>query len=179
MNAYLKEAFNKGLAAAKKNAIPAIALQILAVALIVSYYNVPHVRAALDRVGIWNVEWSPWFGMILTMCFGGVIPLTIEAFQAWRSGEKQRNVLQVAFTLLVWGVCGFVAVHFYALQAQLFGDDQKVSTIIKKVLVDQFIYVPLYVTPSPFLSSKVICPVSSNSFIQYGASSYFCSWVEY
>lgn len=147
MRSYLNEAFVKGGKAAKKNFIPGICLQVLAVSLILCYYNLPSVQRALDQVGNWNTQWSPWFAILTTMFFGGVIPLSIEALQARREGREFKSLLQVLFTLAVWALNGLLVVLFYDLQARLFGNDQEIGTIIKKVLVDQFLYVPLHVVP--------------------------------
>lgn len=147
MKSYLSVALKKGLSAAKKNAVAGIFLQIIAVTLIILYYKNAAVKQFLDQVGVWNVQWSPWFGVIMTTLFGGVIPLLIEAFQARRTGRNQKTLLQIITTLLLWASNGFIVVKFYEFQAGLFGDAQDFLTVLKKVLVDQFIYVPLYIIP--------------------------------
>ena len=147
MKQYLGEAIRKGGYAAKQNLWPAIVLQVLAVALIFGYYNVSVVRSSLDRVGALNVGWSPWFAVMMTMVFAGVIPLTVEAFRAKFKGNSQRSIAQVVFTLLVWAMNGLITDRFYVLQSKVFGDELSFLTVLKKVLVDQFIWVPIYAVP--------------------------------
>lgn len=146
MKAYIREAMVKGGAAARRNIVPAVTLQLLAVLLIIGYYNVSSVREGLDQIGRWNMDWSPGFAIVMTMIFGGGIPLLVEAFQSGRG--EQKTVSQVLFTLLLWALNGAMVCWFYQLQALMFGSEQDIPTVVKKVLVDQFVYVPVYVVPT-------------------------------
>ncbi len=136
-----------GVAAAKKNAVPAVTLQVLALSLIIGYYNIEGLRDALDAIGDLNTHYSPWFAIAMTMVFGGVIPLIIESFQRKKVSIPQRSYLAVFFTLIVWAADGYVVSWFYDLQASIFGNDKKLITIVKKVLVDQFVFVPVFIVP--------------------------------
>ncbi len=136
-----------GLRAARQNLAAGLLLQSIALALILSYYLIPTVSARLDDLGSLNERWSPWLAIALTVLFGGIIPLGVEALQAAKRQQPQRSVAQLLFTLLVWGINGALTAWLYQYQASLFGSAPTVSTVIKKVLVDQFIWVPLYVVP--------------------------------
>ncbi len=52
------------------------------------------------------------------------------------------------FYITFWAVKGIEIDILYRLQAFVFGDNTKGATIIAKVLVDQFIYSPLWAVPS-------------------------------
>ena len=147
MQRYVKEAAQKGLTAAKKNLIPGLILQALAVTLILLYYRNTSFASYLDQLGQLNVSWYPWFAIVTTMVFGGLIPLIIEANQTRREGRTQRSIGQLILTLVVWGVNGYLTALFYNMQASIFGANASAATVIKKVIVDQFVWVPIYVVP--------------------------------
>ena len=147
MKQYIGEAAQKGVAAARQNMIPGILLQILALILIISYYKTDTFRHQLDTFGHFNTNYAPWFAVGMTMLFGGAIPLIIEAIQARGKEKPQRTLTQITFTLLVWGINGALTALLYQFQDHLFGSELNFITIAKKVLVDQLIWVPLYVVP--------------------------------
>ena len=148
MKRYLQEAAIKGGAAAKQNMIPGIILQVIAFSLILSYYQLDGFREKLDVLGRWNVELTPWFAIVMTMVFGGIIPLLVESLQLRTKGKPQRPTMQIIFTLVLWGMQGALTDWFYSLQATIFGSELEFWTVFKKVCVDQFVWVPLYVVPA-------------------------------
>lgn len=186
MKKYIIEAMRKGAKAARQNIVPGIILQLVALALIISYYNIPAVSTALDRVGEVNIKWSPWFAVVVTMFFGGVIPLSIEALTAKKQGRDQKNAMQIAFTLLVWGVNGFLTDRFYVFQAHVFGNEVEFFTVAKKVIVDQFIWVPIYVVPvftltflwrdSLFSLTRMKERLVQKGFVERGAPMMISNW---
>jgi len=147
MKTHLVEALRKGKIAARQNLIPGVVLQVIAVTLVLCYYNIDRFQYLLDIIGTWNIEFSPWFAVGMTMIFGGAIPLVIEAIRAIRRGLPQRTIRQVAFTLLLWGFNGALTAWFYQLQDVIFGSELTFWTVLKKVMVDQFVWVPIYVVP--------------------------------
>ena len=147
MKAYILEAVKKGVVAAKQNLWPGVILQVIALGLIVSYYNLEVVKQSLDKIGGLSKEWSPWFPMVTTTIFGGVIPLIIGGIQARRANKPPKTWAYIGFTLMMWAFNGYMSDWFYGFQAKLFGEELSVLTIALKVMVDQFLWVPLYFVP--------------------------------
>lgn len=147
MKRYLQEAAKKGVTAAKQNMIPGIILQIIALTLIICYYQIPSFRQKMDVLGGLNIEFSPWFAIFMTMLFGGAIPLIIEGVHAKKHRKSPRTSSQIIFTILVWGINGALTALLYKYQDIIFGSELNFSTVAKKVMVDQFVWVPLYVVP--------------------------------
>lgn len=142
MKSYFKEAFQTGIAVAKRNAIAGVILQIFGIAFVFGYYNINSIREFLDTIGVLKTDYSPWFAIGLTSIFGGVIPLTIESFQRRKLWQKQRPLSEMLSTIAFWAFRGAMVSFLYEVQAQLFGNDKQLVTVIKKVLFDQFAYLP-------------------------------------
>ena len=186
MKHYLQEAARKGGAAAKQNLIPGIVLQVLALALIFGYYQVDSFRAQLDVLGELNTKFGLGFAVMVTMVFGGAIPLSIEALQAKSRAKSQRTVAQVVFTLALWGANGAITALFYQGQDWLFGSELNVLTVLKKVLVDQFVWVPIYVIPvftllflwrdKHFSLGEVKSALAQKSFLSRGLPLMISNW---
>lgn len=139
-NSTLSIAWQKGVAAARQNFYPALALWFFGILLIVCYFFVPLVHDWLDRVAQYKTQ-SGWiFAAISTAFFAGVVPFSIPYL--FSSGIKKGWVYLVT-NILFWAYKGIEVDLFYVLQARLFGNDANVATIVPKVAVDQFVYAPL------------------------------------
>ncbi len=148
----VKKSGRVGLAGAKEVIVPGVALQLFALVLIVCYFNVASVRSVLDVVGGLNVSFYPWFGVLSTTLFGGVIPMLIESLYVKSHPQLKKGVGKVAYTLLYWAVAGAMIGAFYQVNAAIFGHDNALWTVVKKTLFDQFIWLPLI--PAPMM---VLC----------------------
>jgi hypothetical protein len=115
---------------------------VLGSVLVISYYHVEAVAAVLDRVGEMKVAWSPWFAIFSTALFGSLIPWLVQAIFR-KSGERQ-PFRQVPLLLIFWGFHGWQVDWLYRIQAGLFGSGIDAMTILKKTLVDEFIWVPFF-----------------------------------
>lgn len=176
MNKFVLTAIKTGGSAARQNAIPGLTLLVVALALLGSYYGVPLVQEQVDAFGSRLMSWGSWSAVMMTMTFGGIIPLSIEAIQARSKGQAQRPLGQIVFTLLVWAVNGYLVHKFYLVQAYLFGNEITLSSVIKKVLVDQLVWVPVYVVPTftlfflwrdcAFSASQVRDALSRKSYLE-------------
>lgn len=130
--------------AVRKNLIPGIAIQILALVLVGSYYLSPGVTAFWNNIADFKSGSGLVFAMISTAIFGGLIPF-LYMLLTGRSGRKQLGA-NLAFVILYWAYRGGEVELFYQLQAWMFGDECSIPVIIKKVAVDQFVYNPIWAT---------------------------------
>ena len=65
-----------------------------------------------------------------------------------QKGKATRsNLRNLYFTMPMWCTLGVIVDAFYRLQAIWFGSAVDFSTVLQKVLVDQFIYNPFYAAP--------------------------------
>lgn len=143
----IRTAIGEGLRAAKANLLPGSLLIVCGIMLVVGYYQVDVVHRALSWVGEWQVRLDLAFAIPSTAIFGGVLPLI---FRRIFLGE-QSTCGDFVFQVLFWGVMGLEVNLLYKMQAALFGESATWQSILPKVIVDQFVYVPLNAVPSMIL----------------------------
>ncbi|WP_269537470.1 Mpv17/PMP22 family protein [Cerasicoccus fimbriatus] len=137
----------EGIQAAKANMVPGAILIVCGVLLVVGYYQVDAVRNALGWVGELQARLGMGFAIPSTAFFGGVLPLVFRKLFL-KEGSSGRDYV---FQILFWGNMGLQVYLLYKMQAALFGVGPTWQSILPKVLVDQFIYVPVFAIPSMVL----------------------------
>jgi hypothetical protein len=140
--------FSQGIQAARANLIPGIALWIVAVGIVCSYYFLPAAQSLFLSVARLKLEYGYAFSMTSTALFGGLIPL---AFSLATQKNARPLFSHFAFALLFWGFKGLEFDLLYRAQAFLFGDSPTPGSVLIKVLVDQLVYCPLWAVPTMVL----------------------------
>ena len=142
--------FRQGLEAAKANARPGLILVATAVAILIAYHVLPPVTGVLNRLAEWKLRYGFAYSMCSTAVFGGILPILI--LQLRPSRRHRLALLHLPFFALFWATKGFEVDALYRLQAIMFGEAARIGTILPKVLVDQFVYVPLWAVPTMVLA---------------------------
>jgi hypothetical protein len=138
-----------GMAGMKRNALPGLALWSLALLLVLADQVVPAARAAFVSVAGWKIRYGLGFSAVTTAFFGGVVPFVF--LLATGRIRRARMAPELAFYLLFWAGKGIEVDLFYRLQSQIFGDQGTAGVVVRKVLVDQFVYNPLWAAPTSAL----------------------------
>lgn len=142
-----KNALRTGLHSARENALPGFILWIAASALVAGYWLLEPVHRFLSALGSFKAESGYWYSAVATGIFGGLIPFLWRLARGRKRGVRLWNVPAWSaglFLTLFWAYKGVEIDFFYRLQATVFGNGSGPSTIIPKVLVDQFLYNPLW-----------------------------------
>ncbi len=136
----IRNAIVKGLAAARHNARPAIALWVFGVVIILGYFRVPSCQAWFDSIAEFKTDLGWVFAAVSTSFFAGLIPVTIP----WVFGKRpqKHNWTYLVTNLFFWAYKGIEVDLFYILQSHWFGNQSDIQTIAAKVAVDQIIYAP-------------------------------------
>lgn len=149
----LLNAIQLGLASARENALPGVILWIVAVIIVTGYYFSPPVTEVLTMLG--NLKESGGYGYsaLATAIFGGLIPFLWRLMKARRM-KKGHPALPSAwkvpaweaglFLILFWGWKGIEIDFLYRMQSVVFGTGNSAAVLVPKVLVDQFVYNPLW-----------------------------------
>jgi hypothetical protein len=150
MKLHWKRVLAAGMAGMKQNALPGLALWLLAILLVVADRLMPSAHAAFQGVGTWKSRYGFAFSATTTAFFGGVVPFLVLLV----SGRIRRDRLaaELMFYTLFWAYKGVEVDLFYRLQSHLFGDHAAAGTIVRKVLVDQLVYNPLWAAPTSALA---------------------------
>ena len=121
-------------------------IQGIALALVLTYYCIEGSHGAFNRVASLKMELGPLFAAICTMFSGGVFPELIKRV------FRPKNIAppscgELIHQFIMWAWVGILVDYFYMLQSALFGDGTHASTLIIKVLADQFVFTPLVCLP--------------------------------
>lgn len=134
-----------GLHSARANLVPGLILQVLALALVLSYYWLPGTDAALATVTRWRAQAGVLFPMATTALFGGLLPFVyLQLSPATRS--RYTWVQGLAITAW-WGYKGFEIDLLYRLLARFVGEGHDVATVAIKCVLDQLVYCPIIAVP--------------------------------
>jgi len=130
----------------RRNLVPGLLLQLLAFALVVLYIGSETARAWFDRVGETKFRLGYLFSALSTAIFGGVIPFLV--LLGTGRTEKKTLLRTLVFYVVFWAWKGVEVDAFYRLQSVAFGNSASFAIIAKKIIVDQFIYNPLWAGPT-------------------------------
>lgn len=136
-----------GLRAARANLVPGLLVQAGMIALVLAYYFHGPTRDWLAELAGFKARWGYGFSFVASAIAGGVLPelLTLAVFQ--RGRLRRENAENLLFGMLFWGTQGMIVDGFYRAQACWFGSHADVATVLKKMLVDQFLYNPIFAAP--------------------------------
>jgi hypothetical protein len=144
-----KAVMTSGLAGVKRNALPGLALQAFALALVLTYYLAAGARPVFEMVAGWKTHYGFAYSAAATALFGGAIPYLYLLLSGHIPvGQRRAECL---FYLLFWAYRGVEVDLFYRLQAFMFGDGATLAVVLPKVLVDQLGYSVFVAAPGQAL----------------------------
>ncbi|XHR27462.1 MAG: hypothetical protein ACFUZC_16140 [Chthoniobacteraceae bacterium] len=136
-----------GLRAARANLVPGLIVQILMAAVVCAYFFYPPAREWLSHLALLKQRYGYGYSLVSGIIAGAILP-EILAVTVLQKGKITRETWErLIFTICYWGFQSMVVDAFYRFQGVLFGTDPNVATVVKKVLVDQFIYTAFYANP--------------------------------
>ncbi len=136
-----------GLRAARANVLPGLLVQGAMLAVLLAYQFYPPTRLLLDELAALKTRWSYGYSAINAVVAGALIPelLRVLVIQKGRIGRE--NFGSLLFAAPFWCLMGVVVDYFYRCQAGWFGAEATLEVVVQKVLVDQFVYNPLFAAP--------------------------------
>lgn len=121
-------------------------IQICAISLVIGSRLSPEVRAFCATAAEWQAAGGLLFAALANILSGGVVP---EILKLWLRppGIPRPTVPQLVHQWALFAILGVMVNRFYALQSGLFGDGAGWSTVIVKVMFDQFCFTPFIALP--------------------------------
>lgn len=141
-----RKPWQSGVDAAWANRWPGAALAVFAVGMVVSYYQVAPVQHLFDSLAAFKERVGWLFPFISTVIFGALIPWIVERLRP--AEQHPVPVSHLLWLSLFWAWKGAEVDGFYHIQAWLFGNDNSVLTVLKKIALDMLGYAPLWATPT-------------------------------
>jgi hypothetical protein len=132
-------------AAARRNLIPGLVLQALALALVLAYYLIPATRSTFETVAQAKVAGGYCASGLSAAIAAGLIPWLVEAARG--TIPPGRRLGDCTFVVLLWAWRGAEVDAFYRFQGWLWGTGTDVGTIACKVALDMLVYAPLWAQP--------------------------------
>jgi len=134
-------------AAAKANLLPGLLLQCLMLAFFSLYIAHEGTRRFLGEVAHVKQEAGFAFSFFSYVIAGAVLPelLRVAFFQAGK--VTRRNLWLLLTAAPLWGCVGILVDLLYRWQAALFGNGTDWFTLLRKMIVDQFVFNPLLCAP--------------------------------
>jgi len=118
------------------------------VLLVLAYYFFPPAHSWFEALAVAKGHWGYAFSYVSSVIAGAVLPFALTIAVVQRGRLKRGDLAGLVFLCLFWGVDGVIIDAFYRLQAVIFGAHADLPVVFKKVLVDQFIYNPLFAAPN-------------------------------
>src|SRR5438067_5115461 len=139
--------FTLGWEAARANAVPALIIQVIMLALLIAYHTNHRVSSALAGLAEFKRAHGLLFVIVASITAGALIPELFLILFFQRGRPTRRNLRNLLFTVPVWGFDGTLVDLLYRSQAAWFGDVATVPVVAAKICVDQFGYNPLFAAP--------------------------------
>ncbi len=136
-----------GLRAARANVVPGLIVQVLMLSMLLAYYFYPPTRGWLDALAEVKSRWSYGYSALNAIVAGALIPELLRVLVFQKAQIRRENAANLFFTVPFWCFMGVVVDFFYRCQAGWFGADATFPVVVKKVLVDQFLYNPFFAAP--------------------------------
>jgi hypothetical protein len=153
--------------------VPGLLVQAFMIGTVLAYFYTPSTREIFDTLADWKSRWGYAYSSVSAILAGAVVPevLRILLFQKGRPNRK--NLGNFLFAATFWGYSGIQVDFFYRMQAVWFGSGAEFTTVLKKVLVDQFVYCPVIAAPIGGRrdSGSRACPAFSRGSSTCGRSS--------
>ena len=147
MNTSRRSPFIVGWDAAKANALPALVIQAIMLALLIAYYTNTHIAVALNQLAAYKRAHGLPFGILASIIAGAILPeiFLIVFFQ--RGRPQRRNLRNLLFTVPIWGFDGSLVDLLYRSEAAWLGDVVTLPVVVAKICIDQLGYNPLFAAP--------------------------------
>ncbi len=136
-----------GLRAARANLVPGAVVQAAMLALLLAYYLSADLRASLEGLAALKAAWGYGFSVLVAVIAGGLAPEILRVLVFQRGRLRRGNLSNFVFGIVFWGAMGAVVDFFYRCQGAWFGEAARFSVVLPKVLIDQFVYNPLFAAP--------------------------------
>ncbi|MCE0496410.1 MAG: hypothetical protein LV481_00490 [Methylacidiphilales bacterium] len=143
----LRAALQKVVRSVRQNWPAMLGLEVALGIVVAIYYFWPAGASVVAGYGTWLHSGGILATALATALAGGVLS-ELSLVYAQNSGRWARvHIERMIFNSVMFFISGAVVFEFYHLQAQIFGDSPAWRIILRKLLVDQFIFTVFWSTP--------------------------------
>lgn len=146
MSEPLRHLLHPCFAGMKRNLVPGLVLQALALSVLLLFALSKPFATWLEGIGRLKVEYGFGFSAVSTAFFGGLLPYSVLLATGRLEPRRRGSILLFYLGFWIWK--GVEVDALYRGQAIWFGDTASFVVILKKTLVDQLIYCSLWAAPT-------------------------------
>lgn len=155
-----------------------IFLQIVAVIILLLYYNTYFFPNFLNDIANLKEKIGVIFIMFTTGIAGGLFPELLNKI------FKKNYFIDIKKTFMLfmfWFYKGFEIGLFYTILSKLIGADNSLTTVFKKIMIDEFIYTPFWAVPTmityyAFIENNVLSYIKKK-FVEDYLSILILNWI--
>src|SRR5438128_875318 len=136
-----------GWEAARANAIPALIIQAIMLALLIAFYTSSTVSSALGELAEFKRAQGLLFVVGASIAAGALIPELFLILFFQRGRPNRCNLRNLLFTIPVCGFDGSLVDLLYRSEAAWLGDVVTLPVVAAKICVDQFGYNVFFAAP--------------------------------
>jgi len=129
------------------NIRPILLIQGGGLLLVLAYYSLTSFRAVCQSIAEWKKQSNPAWASLSCILAAVILPELAKCLTGPRPVPNRAYFRHLLVLCGFFALGGFLVDRFYLLQAWIFGDNTLPLTILKKVLVDQFIYSAFWCAP--------------------------------
>ena len=134
----------------RANLLPALILWGFAVALLVLYYLHVPTHQALMLLAQFKNRLGLGFSMPAQAIAGALLPFLFQRIQ--RGDHRKTAWVHVPYLMVFCAFQGALIDSFYAFQAVIFGNNERLATILSKVAFDTLLFTPIISMPLAVLA---------------------------
>lgn len=117
------------------------------IALVLAYYFVPASHGCFLVLAAAKARWGYGFSFASSVVAGAMLPTLFKVAILQRGRRSREDLTDLLFLAAFWGMEGVIVDAFYRFQGVMFGTQPTFWTVLKKVLVDMFIYNTVFAVP--------------------------------
>ena len=129
-------------AALRANVLPGVMLWCGLALMLAAYALSPGFQNTLVEWGALKAAWGYPFSFLSYVVFAVLVPETLS-HALRRQPWTRRSTSDAFYASLVFGFIGVTVDMLYTAQIAMFGEGRDTATMVKKMLVDQFVYSPV------------------------------------
>src|SRR5207247_3445861 len=119
-----------GWEAARANAVPALIIQAIMLALLIGYYTSNSISSAFLQLAVFKHRHGLLFVVAASITAGALIPELFLILFFQRGRPNRRNLSNLLFTAPVWGLDGTLVDLLYRNQVAWFGDVTTLQVVL-------------------------------------------------
>jgi hypothetical protein len=143
----MKTYLRPGIKAIREHWRPFILIQLMAVALVVTYYRWPTFQHFCEHLIVWKTRVGILFPMLTSAFAGSVLPEIAKVVTTGNTHFPRERWRTMGFHFLFFALNGLIVDYFYRFQAYLFGSGIDWLTLAKKTAFDMWVFTTLLTAP--------------------------------